>query len=254
MKNKIKQKSVKSVIPILLGIYAMTLGMASAATITLVGNGAASGPIFATSTLGNIDLGTRIRVGTFFDISLLNNAISAFKTGASSYSDTLLALSNNFGDLGTGVANYGSASQVGTGVSASQFVFNTTANLAINGAPTAAYNVFTGSIQSVTYSASIGASKNLYIWTAFNNEIGIVRNVDGTGTTVWTTPTSDLSGVTMNLSGINSQAEVLLGSYVDYASGSDLIALAPSIPEPSTGVLMAVGVLGLVAFRSRRKS
>jgi hypothetical protein len=253
MKNKIKQKSVKSVIPILLGIYAMTLGMASAATITLVGNGAASGPIFATSTLGNIDLGTRIRVGTFFDISLLNNAISAFKTGASSYSDTLLALSNNFGDLGTGVANYGSASQVGTGVSASQFVFNTTANLAINGAPTAAYNVFTGSIQSVTYSASIGASKNLYIWTAFNNEIGIVRNADGTGTTAWTTPTSDLSGVTMNLSGINSQAEVLLGSYVDYASGSDMITLAQT-PEPSAGVLLIIGSVATFVLGRRKKA
>jgi len=240
-------------IPILLGIYAMTLGMASAATITLVGNGAASGPIFATSTLGNIDLGTRIRVGTFFDISLLNNAISAFKTGASSYSDTLLALSNNFGDLGTGVTNYGSASQVGTGVSASQFVFNTTANLAINGAPTAAYNVFTGSIQSVTYSASIGASKNLYIWTAFNNEIGIVRNVDGTGTTAWTTPTSDLSGVTMNLSGINSQAEVLLGSYVDYASGSDMITLAQT-PEPSAGVLLVIGSVATFVLGRRKKA
>jgi hypothetical protein len=253
MKNKIQQKPVKSVIPILLGIYAMTLGMASAATVTLVGNGAASGPIFATSTLGNIDLGTRIRVGTFFDISLLNNAISAFKTGASSYSDTLLALSNNFGDLGTGVANYGSASQVGTGVSASQFVFNTTANLAINGAPTAAYNVFTGSIQSVTYSASIGASKNLYIWTAFNNEIGIVRNVDGTGTTAWTTPTSDLSGVTMNLSGINSQAEVLLGSYVDYASGSDMITLAQT-PEPSAGVLLVIGSVATFVLGRRKKA
>ena len=253
MKNKIQQKPVKSVIPILLGIYAMTLGMASAATVTLVGNGAASGPIFATSTLGNIDLGTRIRVGTFFDISLLNNAISAYKTGASSYSDTLLALSSNFGDLGTGVSNYGSASQVGTGVSASQFVFNTTANLAINGAPTAAYNVFTGSIQSVTYSASIGASKNLYIWTAFNNEIGIVRNVDGTGTTAWTSPTSDLSGVTMNLSGINSQAEVLLGSYVDYASGSDMITLAQT-PEPSAGVLLVIGSVATFVLGRRKKA
>jgi len=253
MKNQIRQKAVKSVIPVLLGIYAMTLGMASAATVTLVGNGASSGPIFATSTLGNIDLGTRIRVGTFFDISLLNNAISAFKTGASSYSDTLLALSNNFGDLGTGVTNYGNASQVGTGVSASQFVFNTTASLAINGAPAAAYNVFTGSIQSVTYSASIVASKNLYVWTAFNNEIGIVRNVDGTGTTAWTSPTSDLSGVTMNLSGINSQAEVLLGSYVDYASGSDMITLAQT-PEPSAGVLLVIGSVATFVLGRRKKA
>jgi len=254
MKNKIQQKAVKSVIPVLLGIYAMTLGIASAATVTLVGNGATSSAIFTTSSYSNIALGNRLRVGTFLDTSLLSSAISAFNAGTADYSTTLSALNGNFADLGTNVTNYGTATQVGTGIYSSQVVFNATASLAINGAAAATYNVFTGSIQSVTYSASIGASKNLYMWTAFNNEIGIVRNADGTGTTAWTTPTSDLSGVTLSMAGINSQAEVLLGSYVDYASGSDLIALAPSIPEPSTGVLMAVGVLGLVAFRSRRKN
>jgi len=253
MKNKIQKKAVKSVIPILLGICAMAMGTASAATITLVGNGASSGPIFATSTLGNIDLGTRIRVGTFFDISLLNNAISAFKTGASGYSDTLLALNANFADLGTSVGGFGSAAQVGTGVSSSQVVFNTTANLAINGAAATAYNVFNGSIQSITWSASTGFSKNLYMWTAFNNEIGIVRNADGTGTLAWSSPTSDLSSVTMNLSGINSQAEVLLGSYVDYASGSDMITLAQT-PEPSAGVLLVIGSVATFVLGRRKKA
>ena len=231
------------------------VGIAStqAATVTLVGNGASSGAIFVTSSFGNIDLGTRLRVGTFTDSTILNNTIAAFTAGTANYAATLSALNSNFADLGTNVTNYGNASQVGTGVSATQVVFNTTASLAINGAAAATYNVFNGSIQNVTYSSSIGASKNLYIWAAFNNEIGIVRNVDGTGTTAWITPTSDLSGVTMNLSGINSQSEVLLGTYTDYLSGSDLIRLQAAIPEPSSGALMMIGAVGLVAMRRLRK-
>jgi hypothetical protein len=224
-----------------------------AATVTMVGNGASGGAIFVTSSFGNIDLGTRLRVGTFGDSTLLNSTIAAFNAGTASYAATLSALNSNFADLGTNVTNYGNASQVGTGVSSSQVVFNATASLAINGAVAATYNVFTGSIQNVTYSSSIGASKNLYIWAAFNNEIGIVRNVDGTGTTAWVTPASDLSGVTLNLSGINSQSEVLLGAYTDYATGSDLIRLQAAIPEPSTGALMMIGGVGLVALRRLRK-
>ena len=231
----------------------LSLVSAQAATITLVGNGASSGAIFVTSSFGNIDLGTRLRVGTFNDLTALNNAISAFNAGTADYAATLSALNSNFADLGTNVTNYGNGSQVGTGVSANQVVFNTTASLSINGAAAATYNVFNGSIQNVTYSSSIGASKNLYIWAAFNNEIGIVRNVDGTGTTAWITPTSDLSGVTLNLSGINSQSEVLLGTYTDYATGSDLLRLQAAIPEPSTGTLMMIGAVGLVAMRRLRK-
>lgn len=223
------------------------------ATVTLVGNGAGSGAIIVTSARTNIDLGTRIRIGTFTDSTALNNAISGFTSGSSTYAATITSLNSIFQDLGTNVTNYGSASQTGTGVSASQVVFNTTASLAINGASAATYNVFNGGIASVTYSSSIGANKNLYLWTAFNNEIGIFRNTDGTGTTAWVTPSSDLSGVTMNLSGINSQAEVLLGSYIDYASGSDLLALQAAIPEPSTGALMMIGAVGLVALRRLRK-
>ena len=214
--------TIKTMLGLVAFAMSWVVSSATAATVTLVGNGAGGGPVFVTSALTNINLGTRLRVGTFLDITTLNNTISAFRSGATDYSNTLLALNNNFADLGTGVTNYGNASQTGTGVSSSQVVFNTTANLAINGAASTAYNVFNGSIQSVTYSSSIGASKNLYIWTAFNNEIGIVRNANGTGTAAWTTPTSDLSGVTLNLSGLQVAAggamdasEILLGTSYD---------------------------------------
>lgn len=104
----------------------------------------------------------------------------------------------------------------------------------------------------MNYTSGIGTNKNLYAWVAFNNEIGIVRNADGTGTANWITPTSDLSGVTMNLSSL-SASEVLLGTYVDYASGSDLIKLQAAIPEPTTGSLLILTGVSLVALRRLRK-
>lgn len=257
---KQSNNSTKKILKALALVLVSAMSMGQSATITLVGNGAGGGPIFVTSGLGNIDLGTRLRVGTFLDITVLNNAISAFKSGASSYSDTLLALNGNFADLGTNVTNYGNANQTGTGVSASQLVFNTTANLAINGGTASTRNVFNGGIANVTYSSSIGAGKNLYIWTAFNNEIAIVRNADGTGTANWVTPGSDLSGVTMNLSGLQSSAggtlqtsEILLGTGYDYSSGSDLIALE-AVPEPSTGALMVIGSALLLVMHRRKQN
>jgi len=240
----------------LLALIALILsGSAQAGTITIIGSGASSGPIFVTTALGNIDIGTRVRVGTFLDATVLNNSVSDYLSGSKNYSQTLLALNNNFSDLGTNVTNYGNSSQSAVGgavftPSSSQFGFNNTTTLTINGV-SGRGNLFNGAIQNVNYSSSIGASKSLYIWTTFNNAIGIVRNADGSGTSAWTTPTSDLSGVTMNLSGINSQSEVLLGTYVNYATGSDLIALA--VPEPSTGILLIAGSAFLLGLRRKSK-
>lgn len=239
-------------------LMAICIGLASytqAGTVTIVGSGVSNGPMFVTSTLGNIDIGTRVRIGTFLDLSALNNAISNFTAGTSDYNQTLLALGSNFSDLGTNVTNFGNSNQLSVGgavftPSATQFGFNNITTRTVNGV-SRPYNLFNGDIQNVNYNSSIGANKNLYIWTAFNNEIGIVRNVDGTGTAAWTTPTSDLSGITLNLNGINSQSEVLLGTYVDYATGNDLIALA-AVPEPTSGLLMVAGGALLFALRRRK--
>ena len=235
--------------------------LASAATVTIVGNGAGTGPIFVTSARGNIDIGTRVRIGTFLDVTALNNTISAFRSGSATYTSTLLALNNNFSDLGTGVTNYGTSSQVANGgspftPSTTQFGFNNYTTLTVNGV-SGTYNTFNGTLTNVSYSLSIGSSKSLYLWTAFNNELGIVRNANGTGTAAWTTPTSDLSGVTMNLSGLQAggvfeSGEILLGQTTDNATGNDFIRLE-AVPEPSTGALMMIGAAGLVALRRLRK-
>jgi hypothetical protein len=225
-------------------------------TITINGTGStADTPILVTSAGTSIDIGTRVRIGTFTNLSNLTSTILNFTNGTANYAATLASLNSNFADLGTGVVNFGTSSQVALNGAAftpstTQFGFNNISSLTVDG-KTSNYNVFNGTMTTVNYSSSIGASKNLYLWVAFNDEIGIVRNSDGTGTSAWITPTSDLSGVPMNLSGINSQSEVLLGNYINYASGTDLVTL---IPEPSTGALVMLGAVGLVAMRRLRKA
>jgi len=232
-----------------LGLLAYGLTNTMAANLAVVGNGAASGPIIVSSLGSDIALGTRVRIGTFNNVSSLNSTIADYRSGAVDYSQSLLNLSGNFTDLGTNVTNYGNANQTGTGVSSSQFVYNTTANLTVNSV-LASHNVFNGSIANVNWSSSIGFSSPVYLWVAYNNEIGIFRD------SAWTTPVSDLTALTLNLSAISNaqtgNTEVLLGSYTDYASGTDLLRLE-SVPEPSTGVLMAFGAVGLVAMRRFRK-
>jgi hypothetical protein len=236
-----------------------------AGTVTVVGNGSGGGPIFVTSTQQNIDIGTRVRFGTFTDSTDLTTAINNYLAGSANYATTFSALNSNFVDIGTNVTNYGASTQAAVGGAAftpstTQFGFNAITSLTINGAAAANYNTFNGTITGVNYSLSIGTGKNLYIWTAFNNEIAIVRNANGTGTAAWITPGSDSSGVTMNLSGLQATAggameasEILLGSIVDYSSGSDLIKLAPAIPEPSTATLLGLGALALGMLRGNRK-
>jgi hypothetical protein len=257
--NKMKTKSLAAILA-LLGV----IGNGNAGTVSIVGNGAGGGPIFVTSTGASIAINTRVYVGTFSNESLLTSTVSNYLAGSSNYAATVAALQSNFVNIGTG-GNYGAVSQVAVNgaaytTSSSEFRFNGITSLAINGAAAANYNTFNGSFTGVNYSLSIGTAKNLYIWTASDNGIAIVRNANGSGTAAWITPAADSSGITMNLSGLQASAggsveaaEVLLGTVSDYASGSDLIALRV-IPEPSSASLLAIGVAGLVALRARRKS
>jgi hypothetical protein len=243
------------------------IGVGNAGTVTILGNGAGGGPIFVTSTGSSIAINTRVYFGSFSNETLLSSTISNYLAGSANYATTLAALQNNFVNIGTGATNYGAVSQSAVNgaaytTSTTEFRFNGITSLAINGAAAANYNTFNGSITGVNYSLSVGTGKNLYIWTASDADSGIaiVRNANGTGNLAWITPSSDATGVTMNLSGLQvaaggavETAEVLLGTVSDYASGSDLIALK-AIPEPSSASLFALGVAGLVALRIRRKS
>jgi hypothetical protein len=223
------------------------LGWGHAANLAVVGSGASSGPIITTSAFGDIALGTRVRIGKFVNEATLNSQINSFKTSVLDYNGMISWLNDsaNFVDLGTNVTNFGNASQTGTGVSSSAFVFNTTASLTVNGV-TASRNVFNGSIANVNWSSSIGFSTPVYMWVAYGGELGIFRD------SAWTTPLADLTGLTLNLNSISNaqtgNTEILLGGYQDYASGTDLLVL---IPEPSTGSLALLGMA--LAWTVRRK-
>jgi hypothetical protein len=242
MKTKLLNSSL-AVCALIFGFIKTT----NAASVVLVGNGAGSGPIITTSTFADIALGTRLRVGSFADATLLNTTISNFLTSVADYSATITALNNNFVDFGTGATNNGSASQTGTGVSSTQVVMNTTASITSNGTASTR-NVFNGQIINVNYSAisGVGATKPVYIWTAYNNEIGIFRDSG------WATPSSDLTGLTLNLSNVTS-GEVLLGGYKDWATGSDYLTLA-AIPEPSVASMVVLGVTAIFGLRRRQKT
>jgi len=59
---------MKQLKPIILTVgllSALVVSGAKAASVVIVANGASTGPIFVTSGGTNIDLGTRLRVGTF---------------------------------------------------------------------------------------------------------------------------------------------------------------------------------------------
>jgi hypothetical protein len=267
LKNKKEINKMKTkILGAILSLFG-AIGIGNAGTVTIVGNGAGGGPIFVTSTGASIAINTRIYVGTFSNESLLTSTVSNYLAGSANYAATVTALQSNFVNIGTGATNYGAVSQSAVGgaaytTSTTELRFNAITSLAINGAAAANYNTFNGSIAGVNYSLSIGTAKNLYIWTASDTDSGIaiVRNANGTGTAAWVTPSSDATGVTMNLSGLQATAggsveaaEVLLGTVSDYATGSDLIALR-AIPEPSSASLLAIGVAGLVALRARRKS
>ena len=257
--NTMKRKSLAAILSLFGAI-----GSGNAGTVTIVGNGASGGPIFVTSTLSSIAINTRVYLGSFSNETLLSSTISNYLAGSANYATTLAALQNNFVNIGTGATNYGAVLQSAVGgaaytTSTTEFSINGQTLLAINGAAAANYNTFNGSITGVNYSLSVGTAKNLYIWTAADNGIAIVRNANGTGNFAWVTPSADSTGVTMTLSGLQvaaggavERAEILLGNVSDFASGSDLIALA--VPEPSSASLLAIGVAGLVALRARRKS
>lgn len=244
--------NMKSLIGTYALVLAMTIQSSQAGSVIIVANGASTGPIITTSLGTDLALGTRLRVGSFASSFTLNSVITNFLNGSSDYAATTSLLNSNFTDLGTG-GNYGSAAQTSSliTVDATKFLFNTQASLTINGTAQTR-NVANGQISPVTYSAAtgIGNGGSLYLWAAYNNEIGIYR------ASTWNTPASDLSNLTINLSAItaaNAATTVLLGSYVDNSTGNDYLALAAA-PEPSTGVLMVISAVGLVAMRRMRKA
>jgi hypothetical protein len=201
------------------------------------------GAVFVTSQNTNIDLGTRLYVGCFSDLGQLNATINNFKNGTTTYYQTITDLTSNFSNFGSG-GDFGAVRQNGTTVEG-QFVFNNSSSAVHSNLwPYNFYfNVPYGSINDVRFSTTVGGARDIYMWTAFDNEIALIRD------SYWTTPTSDLGSITLNTLAINNQSEVLIGDYINPQEGG--IGFIRTVPEPSAISLLVFG--GVVVALGRRK-
>lgn len=245
-----------------------------AGTVTVSATGLSSAPIFVTSSLASLSIGTELRIGTFLNSTALANTIASYKAGVEGigadltaaqadattkknnlYTQTLnwLSSSSNFVDF---VAAADSIAQTGT-TAAGKFLFNSSASRSVNSV-SGNYAGSNGTFV-VTYAnyaaGAAGSAAPLWAWFATGTEIGIVTD------TTWTVPTNNASGLTIGTAALTSNlaSEILLGTYVDYASGSDLISSSSIsqtltiIPEPTT-VNLLLSTIGLALFaRYRRK-
>ena len=262
--NKFNFKNLLVAAMMWLGVVASHAG-----TVTVSATGISSSPIFVTSTLASLSVGTQLYIGNFLDSGALATRIATYKSGvegignslaeaqtaantaaATLYSSTFnwLSSSSNFKSL-PAAAN--SISQSGGAVG--QFLFASSTARTVNGVSGVAYAGATGTMD-VTY-ANFGTGSKLWAWYATGTEIGIFTDV------TWSIPGSASAPLSIGSAALgNSASEILLGTYTDYASGIDLISSAAIsktltvIPEPSSASLLALGVAGLVALRARRKS
>lgn len=262
-----------SKVALVAGIVALPLKI-FAGTVTVSATGLSSAPIFVTSALGSVPVGIELNIGTFSSISALNNTINAYKSGVTGvgntiaeaqadgsaklsllYSQTVSWLQSS-GNFTSFVAAADSINQTGTTASG-KFLFNNSTARTVNGV-SGTYAGSNGNFVVTYANYSPGLSSQLWAWYATGSEIAIVTD------STWTVPTNNASGLTIGSAalastGSGNSAELLLATYTDYASGSDLISsiAAPVslsvVPEPSTGALMILGAAGLVALRRLRK-
>lgn len=261
---------------ILVTLTALVAGLHSvhAGTITISATGLSSSPIFVTSTLGSISVGTEFRLGTFSDVTALNGIISTYKAGVIGtgtttagaqadadakksllYSDTVSWLSNasNF----TSIAAFASTiTQAGTSASG-KLLFNNTASRTVNGV-SGSYGGVNGTMDVTYGNYTPGTGSKLWGWFATGTEIAIVTD------STWLVPVNNISGLSVGTAQIASTGsgdatELLLATYTDYSTGSDLISTVAApvtlnvVPEPSSAALLMFGAIGLVALRRFRK-
>lgn len=65
----------------------------------------------------------------------------------------------------------------------------------------------------------------------------------------WLLPSSDNTGLNFNISDVDTSGELIMGTETGANSFRDIAM----VPEPSTGALMMIGAVGLVALRRLRK-
>jgi len=252
---------------IILGIIGLLTGFnAVAGTVTLSMTGL-SAPVFATSTGATVALNTTLYLGAFKSSFDLNALITTYKAGVTgdSISDAsakaALLYTSTMNSL-TSSANFYNFAAPMTATTQSNPLplgtigFTTSANRIINGVSSAYAGV--GGGFAVSYATfTPGANTQLYAFYGTGSEIAIVTD------SAWLVPSSDVGGLSIASTVLSSNlsSEILLATYVDYTGAGDLIkslgvaqSVVPPIPEPSSASLLALGMVGLVALRARRKS
>lgn len=269
MMNRMKRKNTFLAAWLLAGLA--TWNSVHAGTVTISATGLSSSPIFVTSSLASLTVGTELNIGTFLNTSNLANTISTYKAGVTGtgtstalaqadadskrtalYNATVnwLSSSANFTSL-VSVAN--SINQVGT-TAAGKILFNNSASRTVNGV-SGTYAGANGTFDVTYANFAPGANAQLWAWFATGSEIAIVTDV------TWLVPANNTAGLTVGTAqiastGVGDPAELLLARYTDYASGSDLISslgitqTLNVIPEPSTACLL-VAATGMLMLRRR---
>jgi len=268
--KKLKNLLTSTSLSFLVG-YAL-IQNSQAGTITVSATGLSSAPIFVTSTLSSLTVGMELNIGTFLNPTALANTIATYKAGVEGigntsgeaqadantkksalYTATLnwLSSSSNYVNF---VAAADTISQTGT-TATGKFLFNSSASRSVNGVSgTYAGSNGTFAVTYANYAAgAAGSSAPLWAWFATGSEIGIVTD------STWVVPTNNASGLTIGTANLTSNlaSEILLGTYTDYASGSDLISSSAIsqtltvIPEPSSLSLLAAS---LIYYGIRRKN
>ena len=72
-----------------LGFSLAMVGGLQAGTITVSATGVSSSPIFVTSALASITVGTELNIGTFLNTGNLSSTISSFKAGVTGTGNTI---------------------------------------------------------------------------------------------------------------------------------------------------------------------
>ena len=195
-------------VSLLLLVLSLIVGNSQAGTVSVSATGVTSAPIFVTSTLQSLTTGTELYIGTFKNVSSLNQVISTYKSGVTGnttseaqsaanalYSTTMnwLTSSSNFYSF---PANATTITQSPTGATG-KVLFTSTASRTVN----LVSGIYAGASASMDYTyANYAGGTGTQLWAFYGtgSEIAIVTD------STWVVPTTNSAGLTIGTAQIAS--------------------------------------------------
>jgi len=252
MKNKILKTAVAACLVILQGAFkidasTVTLSEAAGTVELYLSNGTqVSTTYISPSTSLAVNNYTAVRFGTFNGgfLPTLNNSANWFSnfTGSNGYLYTA-GSGANAGKLSDSISG-GDFNGITSYVLGNSGVQTTTATQTL-AAGSQLYAIF----WNAPYVSNTGGVGNtFYPLTSSNGaQAAILTN------TSWIMPTTSGVGTDITTYGLSTGTTALVGS-LDLANKGITLASLAVVPEPSVASLLALGTVGLVALRARRKS